>query len=944
MSVLVLPRIDPGDRLHMVAPEGATLGEIVALAVPGAPPSYVRVAIGEHIVPREVWHRVRPKSGAPVTVRVLPGDSSALRAVLTVTVAIAAMTIGNLVAGPFGPIVGAVASTAVAIGGNMLINALIPRRAASDAQDRPTNSISGFQNQLTPGAAVPRLLGEMRWAPVYAARPYTEAVGNQRYIRALFLAGYGPLDLPLDQMRIGDTPISQYKGVTIEVREGYPGDAPVTIYPRQVIEEALSVRLMFNQAQVQVTPDDVVGSSLDVTFGQGLYAVNKSGTGQQVAFIIGFRLRYRMVGTVNWTTQTFTIQDKHTQPLTRTYSWTYPERGRYEVELTRTSLNFDELDQYEYAATSRSDWTALRSFRPEYPINLAKPLALIAVRIRATDQLNGMLDSFNILGRSVLPDWDGEAWVPRATRNPASHFRHVLTGNALAYPVAEDEMEALEDWHAFCAAKGLTYDRVHTDNRRLDEVLGDIAAAGRATPQDRGGRWGVVIDRILDVVCAHITPRNSWGFSGRRSLPVLPDAFRVPFNDRTHDYATAERVVPLPGFVGAPQVTEELPMPGITDPALIYREARRRGYELHHRLDSYEVYQDWEHLAVTRGDLVRLSHDVLDRTQVAARVKSVAGRRVVLDEVVTMDGALAYACRFRLSDGTSVLHAVRTAAGESRAITLTSAGPMPAVGDLAMFGLAAQETIECVVKGIEVGENLTARLMLVDHAPQVETLTDAEVAPAWSGRVGTEAGVSTTAPGAPVIASVLTGESLGVGAVFASVRPGPGSVVPASYEVSHRLAGDTAWAAVTVTGIAGTAALYGYADADVVEIRARAQSISSVPGEWCDVFTFVVGSTWPSIQDVATFTAAWSGSAWDYAWTLEDLEDGAGAPVGVKIRAGLGDGLGWDDLTDLHAGLLATSPQTLAVPNPADGIHTIGICAVTAGGAYGTPRLAVVAV
>ena len=182
------------------------------------------------------------------------------------------------------------------------------------------------------------------------------------------------------------------------------------------------------------------------------------------------------------------------------------DRGLYEIEITRTSGDFDRPDQdfskKEIQRTGRSQWSVLRSFRPEYPINFDAPLAVSAIRIRATGQLNGTLDEYNCDAFCICPDWDAASgtWIERETQNPASLFRHVLTGPAGAYPLTVDEVDALGDWHAYCVANGLTYNRIHDYEASVLDVLSDIAAAGRASPHDKGDRWGVVVDRALDTV------------------------------------------------------------------------------------------------------------------------------------------------------------------------------------------------------------------------------------------------------------------------------------------------------------------------------------------------------------------------------------------------------------------------------------------------------------
>ena len=71
-----------------------------------------------------------------------------------------------------------------------------------------------------------------------------------------------------------------------------------------------------------------------------------------------------------------------------------------------------------------------------------------------------------------------------------------------------------------------------------------------------------------------------------------------------------------PGLVGAPQLTEELVLPGKTDPAEIWREGRRRFYEALHRPDTFTCVMEGAARVATRGDLVMASWDVLARTQI----------------------------------------------------------------------------------------------------------------------------------------------------------------------------------------------------------------------------------------------------------------------------------------------------------------------------------------
>ena len=122
---------------------------------------------------------------------------------------------------------------------------------------------------------------------------------------------------------------------------------------------------------------------------------------------------------------------------------------------------------------------------------------------------------------------------------------------------------------------------------------------------------------------------------------------------------------------------------------------------------------------------------------------AVNGAAVILDEIVTMETGKTYAIRFRklpAAEGNdlSILRSVTTVIGEHDAVFVTGSGELPNVGDLLMFGESDSVTKEMIVREVEGAEDLARRFTLVDHAPQIESLADAEVPPAWTGRAGSE--------------------------------------------------------------------------------------------------------------------------------------------------------------------------------------------------------------
>ncbi|PTW61439.1 hypothetical protein C8N35_102148 [Breoghania corrubedonensis] len=963
ISALAMPGLDPGTaRISRVLPAGATVAEIVAEMLPGyvGPQAGIRVVLvterGSLVVSAEIWHRVRPKAGVRVIVRVVPGKG-ALRAILTIVVLIAAVAIaaflGPMLAGTFGLTAATwttIITTTIVTAGNLLINALIPARPpriADAAKEANRYTISGLRNQANPDGAIPAVLGKMRVAPVYACAPYTEVVGDNQYIRALFCVGYG--HVKISDIRLGETSIDEYDEVELEVREGVAGDDPIALYPQQVIEEGMSVELTRpyprddageivsgstpeDKPVVRRTATDVTEVAVILGWPQGLARINDEGKPRSLA--VGIQIHYRKMGSLTWIGEpNFNVVAAQTRPFMRAYRWTLPERGTYEIRLRRYTA---ERTASRY--TDNVFWQALQSFRPEYPINFEHPLALIAVRIKATYQLNGQIDDLNCMASRVAPDWDATSgtWITRETRSPAAAYRWALQGPAATYPALDQrlDLDQIADWSQWCAAKGLTYDRLHNYDASLQEALLDITSAGRATPRDDGVKWGVVIDRPQSLVVDHINPRNSRDFRWSRPYARLPDAFRVPFTDASNDFQKGERLVPWPGHTGTITVTEQLEHPGKTDPDEIWIETRRRQHEIEHRPDRFQVTQDGAACVAVRGDQVAVSYDTLERTHMVARVRRVLDQLVELDgDVAIGDGA--WAMRFRVFSGDqdvlgeSLVRPILTGPGLTGAIRLAGSGAVPRADEIVHIGPAASESLICIVKAVERGEDSARILHLVAAAPEIDTLTDAEEPPAWDGRVGSTIGLSETVPAVPVFVGIYDGldGTEDPDGLTVRIEPGPGNAaVVGSYQIDHRLSGAGTWTTKTVTAAAGGGDIVGYHAGQTVEIRARALSIYGIAGGDTPVISVTIGSADVVVPDVATLQVVRLASGVRrYTWTLG--EGDTSKLLGYRIRLRPGTGYDWEDLGPAHTGLLSASPWETSEPL-AEGTFTIGAVAV----------------
>ena len=885
VPVMAMPQLDPGAaRLRMDVAEGATLLEIVRLALPGLAETELprlRVTLvtdrGVAAPPPASWRRIRPRAGVHVLVRVVPGDDQILRSVLLVAIAIAAVAVAGPIAGallPAGASAGALAAGAAVVGagltiaGTLLVNALIPPPQADRQERRNVYSVGGWRNDLRPDEAIPCLFGRHRYAPPFAAPAYTEIVGDRQYVRGLFCFGYGRM--ALSDFRLGDTPIDEFEDVELEVREGTPADLPVSLYPRQVLEEQVNAELVRPLPRddagevipgdpavatpiVRHTASDTARVSLILAFGAGLFVVN--GKGKLLARTVEIRIRQRPETGGAWTdVTTLRITARQRETFWRQHAWDLPSRGRWEIEVTRMT---DEDPSMQ--VSDRCTLAGVQSIRPEYPVAFGKPLAMVALRIRATHQLNGALDAFNAIGERYMPHWDGESWGDAPSRNPASAFVEALQGPANAFPApdAEIDWEGIADWHAWCAAKGLRYNRVHEADETLGEMLTAICAAGRASWRHDGLTWGVVIDRPQTLAVDHISGRNAAQVTWSRTYLDPPDAVRVRFIDETNGWTPAQMLAPWPGHEGPINLVEEIEHPGKTSPAENWIETRRRQYELIYRPDRIRAIQEGAARVATRGDLVMAAFDTLARTYAAARVIKVSGRSIELDEVIDVSAAVGAGCaiRFRVFDeeneddsiGVSVVSRCApspASAARTRAFRVALGATMPALGDLVHVGLAGTDSLELRVRYVEGGERLSSVMHFVAAAPEIDALTDAEVPPVWSPRVGAIADIEAVAPTAPRFVEILSGRA-GTddpNGLVVRLEAGTGSAALLDvFEVRHRLDAASEWTVETVPVADGGLAVAGYALGDDVVLQARALASDGTAGPWGATVALEIG-------------------------------------------------------------------------------------------------------
>ena len=124
-----------------------------------------------------------------------------------------------------------------------------------------------------------------------------------------------------------------------------------------------------------------------------------------------------------------------------------------------------DSDSESTSSTTRDvfTWTLLQSGRnkPAVVANEEHPLTLIELSLKATEQLNGNVDEFNVLAVSTAPCWDPiiEEWVTEETSNPAALALRIATGTDIAKPAAWEEMDvdSFVNFYLWCETHGWEY-------------------------------------------------------------------------------------------------------------------------------------------------------------------------------------------------------------------------------------------------------------------------------------------------------------------------------------------------------------------------------------------------------------------------------------------------------------------------------------------------------
>lgn len=542
------------------------------------------------------------------------------------------------------------------------------------------------------------------------------------------------------------------------------GNFAISPYPKLVNELSIQREIQYgaNIPVTVTTPASVNKAEFTLSVPQGLYGLRGNTKTEES---VSVQVQVKLTTDTTWyTLPTICKFEKYKTQYNRDKKWeyTFPQPGQWMIRFQKMDKDLNSEDGCNTVYINNIVVHKVdENGDPLEPVSdlVKNDFVFLALKIKATDQLNGTINNLNctirqgnrVYDRHMIADHEYDKWVPGYSSNPAAIMVDLLTNNIInRYPLGTNgwanpesipiDWDAMAEWYEFCDDIGYTCNGVVTSMSTVKEELEKIAATGRATFVIRDGLYSVVIDKPKTAVQL-FTPRNSYDFASQRQFNEPFDGIRVKFTNKDIGYQSDEKTVFPDGTI--PHKFDEATLTYITDE----RNARRFGEYYYNvktlRQEMFTFTTDFEYLVCTVGDRIRLQHDVPLIGLASARIASLAlgaGKiiGVLLDEYVTVEAGVQYGIQVRtkLPDGSFTIRGpyllntggLAYTEGYANTNMLTLASPQGntslfAAGDIIAFGLYQQETNDLLITNIDCGDDLTATITAVKYDEAIYNLS-----------------------------------------------------------------------------------------------------------------------------------------------------------------------------------------------------------------------------
>ncbi|MDR1176046.1 MAG: hypothetical protein LBK83_11330, partial [Treponema sp.] len=734
--------------------------------------------------------------------------------------------------------------------------------------------LRGAKNQSAYGHPVPIVLGKHLFTPLYIGRPYTTiggTDGEDQYFHALYLLGYSRLKI--SDIKLGEIGYLAGNGSAVmdgtlpfDGRPEYAASNPrlelqqgaseVSLYPQAVVEEQLSVELSYPEGSsplqaLRHTAQNPMKVQVEFTLNNGLISYNDKGDKQDAAVSVSIQWRKTTEDdSDNWKpfgqagagqagiyysapVTTITRQKAKIMRFVAERDFSYSDvkdasARTIELRIARTNIqaNDNRTADRVYLTAIRT-WlfdpdasAAANSSIAQVPMiaKLRDKTARLGFSIKATDALQGNIDSLNCIVQSYGRVWDGTQWTDpdwnienqawdtgaSASRevpanNPASMALKLLQSPGLgrkAYPDGMLDMDSFAGFYEWCDERGYACNGVLAAEKRLDDVLAVILFTGRAMRILNGDKYGILVDKPREYPVMVLNSQNVLEASNQKAFEEVPDGLSIKFINEADGYQETEVYVMADGSKkpGPASVIESADMPYVTS----YEQVVKNGwYQLACKRLRPEV---WTRKVSVEGYLIGIGDrvEVQDDTIVVgigegAAIKGLKVEDGLITEIQTdgvfdvTDTAKQYGIKIMQFDGANpgTIRTIQVPVPEpgiycnfTVAIPLDSDPPLPHEGDIIAFGVYGRITTPALCFGKKNNGDGTFELTLIPYQEGIYT-TDSGIIPPYEANITTPQALAPPGDMPPdpvskseILESISGMDFTGAPAVVYELRPG----------------------------------------------------------------------------------------------------------------------------------------------------------------------------
>jgi len=707
---------------------------------------------------------VTPTPGDNLVFCLMPagGDSdNALRTIAMLAVIIIATYVSYGGAGAYfgigaigeGTAGAAILGAAIALGGTLLVNAILPPTTPDESEqgDSPTYGWGAGFNRDVEGYPIPILYGTHRvFSPIIARHVSVNIEGDAAWnvttkelLNLLLSVADHPVD-SIESVEINNNPMENYEWVSATKRLGTNTQQPCYRFRDTITETSVGTRVPLNgdwSVAQRTSGNSVEGLVVGVSFPSGLYYSNDSG-GMGIC-AVWLHIQYRKVGDAEWTDfpgystyqygtwngtelYGFLIQAATATPGVHVFRVSDLTPGEYDVRIRYAA-------SYAHLYGGRDHFDTYFAFLQEViPDDFEYPgMSLIAISGMATDQLSGQEPAISVLAtRSTVDVWvPAVGWRTKAANNPAWAAYDMLVNKEYGGGVSPSRMVYADflAWATACDDNSREFNAYIDTAAGLREMLTWPETIGRARVVQKGTDFGVILDEQSSPVqlfsygnivensfkevflskaervnCLELTFFDAEDNYQRKTLELRTSTY-----DSDSDLDENKRAITLFGCTSR-------------ETALKHGKFLLNCNQYLKRRVEFDVGVDA--LGCRVGEVIYVAHD-LPQWGYSGRIVSATSNTVVLDREVTLTPGTSYQVLVRHS-GTDELEtqSITTPGVETTTDTLTLTGSWtttPSLHDVYSFGAVNYVAKKFRVSDISRSKDQTRKIKALEYVDEV---------------------------------------------------------------------------------------------------------------------------------------------------------------------------------------------------------------------------------